>query len=46
MVIFEHSFTLAIAISGEALEWLTVFGYVGLAAIACWGVMFSPTNRK
>ena len=37
---------LAIALSGEALEWLTVFGYVGLAAIACWGVLFSPIDRQ
>ncbi|MEM1425081.1 MAG: hypothetical protein AAGF75_00805 [Cyanobacteria bacterium P01_H01_bin.130] len=36
----------AIALSGEALEWLTVFGYVGLAAIACWGVLFSPIDKQ
>ncbi|MGD1852439.1 MAG: hypothetical protein ACFCBU_18275 [Cyanophyceae cyanobacterium] len=43
---FKYSSCLAIALSGEALEWLTVFGYVALAAIACWGAMFSPINRK
>ncbi|MEM9246506.1 MAG: hypothetical protein AAGA67_12315 [Cyanobacteria bacterium P01_F01_bin.153] len=51
MAMFEATFVqscnfLAIALSGEALEWLTVFGYVALAAIACWGAMFSPIKRK
>ena len=39
-------YPVAIALSGELLEWLTVFGYVGLAAIACWGVMFAPIRKK
>ena len=45
MFYFPPSFYGAIALSGEALEWLTVLGYVGLAAIACWGVMFAPIRK-
>ena len=48
MPLFDCTFLppLAIALSGEALEWLTVIGYVGLAAIACWGVLFSPIDKQ
>lgn len=45
MFYFSHQLHGAIALSGDTLEWLTVFGYVGLAVIACWGVMFAPIRK-